>query len=250
VKDLNPSEQVDKKSMLSRWKQFETPIALILSVLALLVSILSYRNSTALRYDVSVNMPPEALATLTDTDTGVPAYVVYRDIDDRSLGLSRVAIFIEIRITNLGTRPFSVAGLSAWVKQEVPPDADLSVTPESLPLTFDKVYDHLSDRAGRKLDAPLLVEPGDQRLVRLRFEIPLIDSMARYIFRGKKSVATEVFCKRFEDRTPKLFSGNQRFLGEFLDPELSVQIAQSTDSEKLPIHLCYVDVLQPGEEDP
>jgi hypothetical protein len=92
VKDLNPSERVDKKSMPSRWKQVETPIALILSVLALLVSILSYRNSTALRYDVSVNMPPEALATLTETDTGVPAYIVYRDIDDRSLGLSRVTM--------------------------------------------------------------------------------------------------------------------------------------------------------------
>jgi hypothetical protein len=136
------------------------------------------------------------------------------------------------------------------VKQEVAPDADLSVTPESLPLTFDKVYDHLSDISGRRLHAPLLVEPGDQRLVRLRFEIPLVDSIARHIFRGKRSVATEVFCKRFESGTPALFNGNQRFLGEFLDPELNVQIAQSTDSVKQPLHLCYADVVQPGDEFP
>lgn len=199
---MDPNEHVEKKSVLSRWKQFETPVALVLSVIALLVSVLSYRNSTAVRYDVSAGMPPDALATLTEPYTGVPAYIIYRDIDDRSLGLSRVAIFTEVRITNLGTRPFSIAGVSAWVKQEVPPDADLSVTPESLPLTFDKVYDHLSDISGRRLHAPLLVEPGDQRLVRLRFEIPLMDSMARHIFRGKKSVATEVFCNDLKMERP------------------------------------------------
>lgn len=242
------SEQTGNISALSRWKQFETPIVLVLSVTALVVSILSYRNSTALRYDVSVGMPLTASASLVEPDTGVPASVVYREVDDGSANLSRVAVFVDVRITNLGTRPFSIERLSAHVKLELPADADLSATPDSLPPAFDKVYDHLSDSAGRKLAAPILVEPGDQRLVRLRFELPLIDSVAEYIFRGKKTVTTEAFCQRFEARSSKLFGGKDRFLlGEFLDAELFVQIAQSADSDHVPITLCWVDVVQRGE---
>ena len=118
------------------------------------------------------------------------------------------------------------------------------MTPDSLPPTFDKVYDDLSDGSGRRLTAPFLVEPGDQRLVRLRFELPLIDSAAKYIFRDEKRVTTGVFCKRFQTKSSELFGGDARILSEFLDAELFVQIAQRADSDYFPIHLCNVEVIE------
>ena len=112
-------EQVEENSWLSRWKQLETPIALILSVTALVFSILSYKNSTAVRYNVIVGMPKTLTASLVDPDTSTSAQIVYGDLDDKDLGLSRVALVAEIRITNLGTRPFSIGQLSAYVKLKV-----------------------------------------------------------------------------------------------------------------------------------
>jgi hypothetical protein len=221
------------------------PPLLFFSFLALVISILSYTNSTALRFDVSVGMPWTETAVLREIDTDVPAYIVYGDRVGREFGLSRVAVAVEVRITNLGARPFSVAQLSAHVKLELPENIDLSVTSDSLPPTFDKVYDELSDSSNRKVQAPFLLEPGAQRSITLRFELPLIDRMTERIFQGKKLVSTKLFCERFQAQSSKFFGGNERILGEFLDAEVFVQVAQSDDPQQRRIHLCNVDVVRP-----
>lgn len=246
----------------SRWRWFTTLLALLLALASLLVAIQSYRNSNTIRYSIGIEPSNNGRATLTKLKTGLLASKTY-DFVVGPMDLSSVFVSLEVRITNTGLRPFSIErlngtismvqgiyGAQLWVSKqgemELSEDNFLSSDLDradlfAVPAPFNKPYESLTDGVGRPLATPFLVEPGDQQVVLLGLQIPIVDAVAKRIF-GRKATREVTLFNICEQMDSYIRQSNSDSPGSLIQKwpcvTVLVRIAQRSSLERRRMALC------------
>jgi hypothetical protein len=144
-------------------------ISAVTSLASLSVSILSYletqKNNEFQRnlvYSIDADIDRSMPLQVYKEKTEIPASIVYKDIEDPAIKLGMVSFWVQVQITNTGTRPFSIEDASTVILQG-PNNSETMMS--------DMRFELYANKEAR-LTLPRVVESGRQERFYLKVSWP------------------------------------------------------------------------------
>lgn len=162
------------------WKRYEVILPLIISILALGVSVLSlvetYRRNnldTTPLYHISAEIAQDLPLELVETQAGIPVASLFEDVPDPDYRIGMVTFWIDARVTNIGVRSFSISNIDS--------KANLAKRAGELTTVDFGMYHGVFFPPDQPINLPILVEPGRQVEFYVKVSWPITEDVAKVL---------------------------------------------------------------------